>query len=692
MVLGMAMAPAFVMSSTVHGTSNPTSYGSHSAAGQKINDLAIQPISTSKGIFELQAASKTSGSQLVKEIPWDCLLPVTSSKREALIAQGGFSMVLKGILKCSAGDMDVAIKVLSGSDDYDKLLSDAMEEASITMGIAAQMLSTDGVVKIYGVASGPLTSDWAKVLNVRDDTSCVAIVMKYEEGGSLAQLIYPKRFVDLKAKLSLLKSLADVLRQMHDVGGVHGDLKPQNILLSDRASPMARLADFGLSDIRPVQFNSKTVSTTGGITRGTYRYCAPEMLPNPNDENAKIEKATASSDMFAFGTVAWELLAQEVPFGEVQSDVNLCASVWRGERPSLEATVVGVNVPQSVTSLIARCWQEDKSLRPSAKHCYEVLSEAYKIVSSKLKDIFFSYCWANKPILKYVLNMMTARGYNIWFDENNMKSNLVESMKEGIANSKVFLACISSKYESSKNCMFELNHVHRNHKDKAIIPLVLEKFKLYDATVTVTANTATGTTYSSTHGDWQMGKTMDSILEPEKIMYVSLSNIAARFEAEVAAGTGAPSVELLKDLEDALQGLFKLLDDVDCKPSFPAVISSSLSAAVVVAAPVTRAAHNSNKVLGKKSTSSVLLYAADPSPEPATSTQRLESDLDFNTTQQEVGIGYIVDRIKVALGIEADTSLLEAVEKANKLIGLKSEGSLPEQVHRLKVKIGIVTY
>jgi len=118
--------------------------------------------------------------------------------------------------------------------------------------------------------------------------------------------------------------------------------------------------------------------------------------------------------------VAWEFFAQRRPFADIQNDVNLCGG---GERPSLEASVVGINLPKSVTLLISACWQRDKSLRPDAKHCYEILCEAYEIVSSKLKDIFFSYCWSNKFILNHVLNVLTSRGYYLWFDENNMNSN-----------------------------------------------------------------------------------------------------------------------------------------------------------------------------------------------------------------------------------------------------------------------------
>ena len=626
------------------------------------------------GVLETTTAS--IDSQQVKLLAWDCLRPIAGTAKDATIGSGATSIVMRASLMSSVGSISVALKVFTSRDSDsghghghgpgESSDNEALKEAAITMGIAGSMINTDGIVKIYGVATGPLPTDWARILN---RMSCVAIVMKFEEAGSLGDLLYPKRFIDLKSKLYFLRSLADALRHMHGVGGIHGDLKPQNILLSDRVNPMARLADFGLSDIRPVEHGgnnrtkTKTMSMAGGNPRGTLPYCSPDIIPNPDDPSFKIAKASASSDIYAFGMISWEFFAQLRPYENIQNDVNLCAAVWRGERPSLEPNVVGMNLPQSVTLLIASCWQKEKSLRPDAKHCYEVLSEAYDIVSSKSKDIFFSYCWGNKLVLNYVINILTSRGYYLWFDENNMNQNLDDSMRDGIASSKVFLACISSQYEKSKNCMFELEHVRTSHPDKTVITLVLESFTPFDPTSTA-AVSSSSTVSSVPASIWQMGKEMDTYLNPRKFLYCSASNVVKTFPQDTD-----PSQQNLKDLEEALQPLFKLLDGANCFPSF--LTASAASQALL---PSMTASSNSPRK-----------QVASP-PVPTISVPALASPV-----QPSFGIIECVNEIKKMLNINPNATIIEAVETANALIGLKSHGALPQQIQKLKVTLGIQT-
>ena len=622
---------------------NQTAITSNSTgAAKRIEELANQSLrqlqKPSNVLFEIGRAAK-QGSDQVKHIPWECLQPLALTKREAMIGSGAFSMVLKAKLQTSTiGSVDVAIKIFSqdfGSlDDYDKLYSDAMHEAGNMLGIRAQMLSDDGIVKVFGVASGVLTADWSAVLDQRDGKSCAAIVMKYESAGSLANLLYPKRFIELKTKLNVLKSLAEVLSLMHGVGGIHGDLKPQNILLSSRTDPIARLADFGLSDIRPIEYETKTKTKTsittasGGVTRGTYPYCAPEMLPNPDDPNSKISKASPASDIYAFGILAWEVLAHSEPFAEVRNDVTLCAKVWRDERPSLAPAVVGMNLPQSVTDLIGNCWQRDKSLRPNAKDCFEVLKEACEIVSSNSKDIFFSYCWENKYVLTHVLNFLTSLGYSVWFDENDMKLKLDDSMKEGIANSKFFLACVSRSYENSVNCQFELNHIHSHYPEKPIIALMLEKFDRYDPN-TIAVAVAVAVTASSpadsASSRWKMGKVMDGILQPRTKLYCSISDIVERWPAEeTVAGQKqrpSPSNEMLQELNFVLQQLSKILETNGCHPSFTVASKPQAAATTTVTVTVTGTMGTTSKTASASGGGSVALAAGSRSPKPPNNEQ-----------------------------------------------------------------------
>jgi hypothetical protein len=57
--------------------------------------------------------------------------------------------------------------------------------------------------------------------------------------------------------------------------------------------------------------------------------------------------------------------------------------------------------------------------------------------------VFFSHAWVDKPLLSHVFVLLMKRGYNVWYDQNDMGYDLQRSMREGIAYSKVVLACIN---------------------------------------------------------------------------------------------------------------------------------------------------------------------------------------------------------------------------------------------------------
>ena len=60
----------------------------------------------------------------------------------------------------------------------------------------------------------------------------------------------------------------------------------------------------------------------------------------------------------------------------------------------------------------------------------------------------------------------------MWYDQNDMGYDLKKSMRDGIMNSKVVLACVSPLYQSRENCMFELREAKNANKN--IISLVIE--------------------------------------------------------------------------------------------------------------------------------------------------------------------------------------------------------------------------
>lgn len=101
------------------------------------------------------------------------------------------------------------------------------------------------------------------------------------------------------------------LAELHSAGIVHGDIKPENVLLSSIEMPEARLADFGLAAFREALGPCESSLDKTTHYRGTPRYSAPEMLFDPfaNEGVDEIARASRKTDMYAFSVLAWELLA-----------------------------------------------------------------------------------------------------------------------------------------------------------------------------------------------------------------------------------------------------------------------------------------------------------------------------------------------------------------------------------------------
>lgn len=98
---------------------------------------------------------------------------------------------------------------------------------------------------------------------------------------------------------------------------VHGDVKPQNVLLTSRDNGTlgAKLSDFGLACMRRPDTNSTIVGGARG--QGTFEYCAPELMHV--DPTSPPGAYTPASDAFAFGMLAYETLTGQRPWQHLAS-------------------------------------------------------------------------------------------------------------------------------------------------------------------------------------------------------------------------------------------------------------------------------------------------------------------------------------------------------------------------------------
>jgi Tol biopolymer transport system component/tRNA A-37 threonylcarbamoyl transferase component Bud32 len=197
---------------------------------------------------------------------------------------------------------------------------------------AVAALNHPNIAALYDIASAPAGFTY--------------LVLEYVDGPTLADRLARGR-VPLDEALAIARQLADALEAAHERGIIHRDLKPANIKL--RPDGTIKVLDFGLAkalDWSDAAASSPDVSGNGTIT-GTAAYMAPEQ--------ARGEAVDKRADIWAFGTVMYEMLTGERPFSG-NSIPEVLASVLK-EQPDF------TKVPPQTRRLVVSCLEKDPRKR-----------------------------------------------------------------------------------------------------------------------------------------------------------------------------------------------------------------------------------------------------------------------------------------------------------------------------------------
>jgi len=190
----------------------------------------------------------------------------------------------------------------------------------------------------------------AGIYDVVEDKGEILLVMEYIEGATLRQRltqpISPEEFFDIAAQCG------EGLEAAHEKGIVHGDIKPENIMLTP--THRVKILDFGVAKRFSRSPSDATESLQGmtGSFGGTPAYMAPEvLLQKPLDGRA---------DIFALGLVFYEMLGGRQPF-LTDSFAGTLDRVLHNEPPPLSQ--VKSNVPEALSNIIGRMLAKDPAER-----------------------------------------------------------------------------------------------------------------------------------------------------------------------------------------------------------------------------------------------------------------------------------------------------------------------------------------
>ena len=183
--------------------------------------------------------------------------------------------------------------------------------------------------------------------------------MPFVEGESLRARL-ARGVPEVREAIAVLRDVAKALAYAHAHGVVHRDIKPENVLLSGGA---AAVTDFGVAkalssatqgdaDVAP-----GTAGLTGlGVALGTPAYMSPEQA-------AADPHVDGRADVYAWGVLAYELLAGRTPFAGRTPSAMMAAHVTEAP-PPLGTTRPGI--PPALVGLVMACLAKRPDDRPAS--------------------------------------------------------------------------------------------------------------------------------------------------------------------------------------------------------------------------------------------------------------------------------------------------------------------------------------
>jgi tetratricopeptide (TPR) repeat protein/tRNA A-37 threonylcarbamoyl transferase component Bud32 len=192
------------------------------------------------------------------------------------------------------------------------------------------------------------------VLSAGETDGVPWFTMPYVDGDSLRHRL-AKGPVSLAEAVSILRDVARALAYAHGHGIVHRDIKPDNVLLS---SGSATVTDFGIakaiSAARTESGSNDTALTQAGMSIGTPTYMAPEQaLGDPNTDHR--------ADLYAFGVMAYELIAGHTPFQGNSPSKMLAAHMSELPRDLL---ALRPECPPTLAAAVMECLAKEPDARP----------------------------------------------------------------------------------------------------------------------------------------------------------------------------------------------------------------------------------------------------------------------------------------------------------------------------------------
>lgn len=256
------------------------------------------------------------------------------------------------------------------------------EEISLGRKVVVKVLSSDVIAGISGerfarevrLAASLQHPNIVPVLTTGITGDIPYYTMPYVRGESLRTRMNESPPLARRPAVAVLRDVARALQYAHAEGVIHRDIKPENVLLS---GDQAVVTDFGIAKAisaartsgtpeETTQTESGFTLTQAGVSVGTPAYMAPEQVAG--------DSVDQRADIYAWGLVAYELLAGAHPFAGKTSAAQFMAAQLSQQPSPLQERAPDISPP--LADLVMRCLEKNADQRPAnATQVIEVLDE-----------------------------------------------------------------------------------------------------------------------------------------------------------------------------------------------------------------------------------------------------------------------------------------------------------------------------
>lgn len=200
------------------------------------------------------------------------------------------------------------------------------------------------------------------------DDGVVYLAMEFVDGESLGSALARLHFYPPIVAADIIGQAAEALQAAHDMGILHRDIKPDNLMVSTRSDGtfVVKLVDFGIA--RSLEWRAQQVTRTG-LAVGTPEFMSPEQISG--------DALDARSDQYSLALVAFQALTGRDAFGGAISKESLVARLT--SRPQrLAIARKEVEWPPSLQDVF------DKALAPDPSDRYDSVAEFGKALTASI--------------------------------------------------------------------------------------------------------------------------------------------------------------------------------------------------------------------------------------------------------------------------------------------------------------------